>query len=63
MFALVLHGSDFMKENILECSCNFHHHFDRKPLRQLRLREVFMMTTNMEIVRITSQGDKEVPAD
>jgi hypothetical protein len=63
VLAVVLHGSDFTKEDILECSCNFHHHFDRKPLRQLHLREVVMMTTNMEILGITSQDLEEVPAD
>jgi hypothetical protein len=58
-----LHAFDFTKENFLKCSRNFHHHITRKPLRQLHLSEVFMMTTNMEILGIASQDPEEVPAD
>jgi hypothetical protein len=59
----VLHDYDFTEENILKCSHNFHHHIKRKPLQQLHLREVFMVTMNMEILRITSQDLQDVPAD
>jgi len=58
-----LHDSDFTKENILKCSCNFHDHLDRKPLRQLHLIEVFMISTNLEILGITPQDSEQVPAD
>jgi len=38
-------------------------HTERKPLQQLGLIEVFMMTVNMEVLRITSQDLEQVPAD
>ena len=63
VLAAALHDSDLAKENVLEFTRNLHHHIARKPLRQLHLSEVFMMTTNMEILGIASQDPEEVPAD
>jgi hypothetical protein len=63
VLAAALHDSDFTKENILEFSRNFRDHLDRKPLRQLHWIEVFMITTNMELLGITPQDLEQVPAD
>jgi hypothetical protein len=63
MPAAALHDSDLAKENVLEFSRNVHHHIERKPLRQLHLIEVFMMTTNIEVLGITSQDLEQVPAN
>jgi len=63
MLAAALHDSDLVKENVLEFNRNLHHHIARKPLWQLHLIEIFMMTTNKEIVRITSQDLEQVPAN
>ena len=60
VLAAALHDSDLAKENVLEFTRNLHHHIARKPLRQLHLIEVFMMTMNMEI---TSQDLEQVPAN
>jgi hypothetical protein len=63
MLAAALHDSDLVKENVLEFNRNLHHHIARKPLWQLHLIEIFMMTTNKEIIRITSQDLEQVPAN
>lgn len=63
VLAAALHDSDLAKEYFLEFSRNLYHHIERKPLRQLHLIEVFMMTMNMEILGITSQDLEQVPAN
>jgi hypothetical protein len=63
VLAAALHDSDLAKENFLKFVCNLHHHFVRKPLWQLHLIEVFMMTTNMEVLGIASQALEQVPAN
>ena len=63
VLAAALHGSDLAKEDFLEFSGNLYHHIARKPLRQLHLIEVFMMTKKVEVIGITSQDLEQVPAN